>query len=308
MSLSNIFIDFCKDRYEEVLDCAFSIHGFNKEIGKSRHFLDYSPEQLEETNKKEKILNKSGHGDDIFHYISGNVALTLISHVQQAIHMQEGNSPFDIDLIRDDDPDALSVAASGKMNWILELWGHDNLESKNLMYCLEQIEPHCFEEIAATLVVANSHEDKLVNFFIEQKQTGTSVQYPVPSISEYLNESYGTIIYQEQILQIICKVTGYTMDQANRLRKIFGRKAVDDLTHEEPLFVGAAGGKGMDNSTARQLFNWLNDATSFGRIKSHAIAETMIVYRCAYLKAHFAKQYAEILKEISEKHLLKYSI
>lgn len=246
------FLDFCAERHEEVRDYARKTHGVNGEDGSIRHFLDYSPDRFMQSNQYEKELNKSRRVGDTFQYISGNIALTLIAHCQQIVR-ETINSAFDIGFVRDDDHDALAMAASGELNWIALLWGHDGLNSSDILYCLQQIKPESIEVLAAALVLSQigktfRHEERMVESFIEHKQGHASVCYPVPGLAKYLDDTFGTIIYQEQIMQIVCEVAAYSLREANRLRRILGRKDSHKIEREKKVFMEAARMNGVGNN------------------------------------------------------------
>ncbi len=291
--------NFSEERYEEVREYAVSMHGVNSKTGKQRHFLDYSPDTYHESSRYESDLRKTGHRDDHFHSISGDRALSLIAHVQQIV--QQDDPRFNINRVRDDDGVALEVAVSGEMDWILLLWGHDMLDVDDLGELLSRFQPPDVNRLALALSVATNPDEKFVSAFMNQKSHGVSRQYPCAAVSKILDESYGVIVYQEQLMRIICEITGYTMDQANRLRKIFGRKAATDIDLEEPLFTVAAVGRGVDVTAAHQIYNSLIDAVCSTKSKSQALATALIVYRCAYLRAHFPEQYAAGFNKISHR-------
>jgi DNA polymerase-3 subunit alpha len=127
--------------------------------------------------------------------------------------------------------------------------------------------------------------------FINRKHGREEIKYEHPDLAPILNETYGIMVYQEQVMKIAQVLGGYTLGQADKLRKVMGKKLRDEIPHQREMFVNGALKNGIAEDTAKTIFDQMEKFASYGFNKSHAAAYSLISYQTAYLKAHYPVEF-----------------
>jgi len=134
-----------------------------------------------------------------------------------------------------------------------------------------------------------------VENFIKRRHGELPVAYPLPLLEDCLRDTYGVIVYQEQVMQIARLVAGYTLGQADTLRSAMGKKKAEVMAGERSRFMAGAKAKGIDAKKAEEIFTWMENFAEYGFNRSHSAAYALISYHTAYLKTHFKVEFMAAL-------------
>jgi len=161
------------------------------------------------------------------------------------------------------------------------------LESRGMKDMLKQAKPDCFEDIIALVALYRPGPMDLIPDFCRRKHGLQRVEYPHPATAPILKETYGIMVYQEQVMQIAQVVAGYSLGGADMLRRAMGKKKPEEMAQQRAVFVEGAQKNGTAARDAEFLFDLMEKFASYGFNKSHAAAYALVAYHTAYLKAHY---------------------
>jgi DNA polymerase III subunit alpha len=159
------------------------------------------------------------------------------------------------------------------------------LESRGMKDMLKQAKPDCFEDIIALVALYRPGPMDLIPDFVRRKH-GEKFDYPHPAVEPVLKETYGIMVYQEQVMQMAQIVGGYSLGGADLLRRAMGKKKVEEMAKQRETFVAGALKSGTSKEQAGNLFDLMEKFAGYGFNKSHAAAYALVAYQTAYLKAH----------------------
>ncbi|HVS02755.1 MAG TPA: DNA polymerase III subunit alpha [Thermoanaerobaculia bacterium] len=207
--------------------------------------------------------------------------LTVIDDTLQLLRLQ--GVEVDLDDIPLDDPAVYRLFADGRTSGIFQF------ESSGMRDMLRRAEPTRFEELAAfnALYRPGALSVGMVDEFIDRKRGRKKVTYVLPETRPILEETYGVIAYQEQVMRIAVDVAGFTMGEADVLRKAMGKKKPEVMAEQKQKFLAGAAARGKDVRKAEALWDYIEPFAGYGFNKSHSVAYAMLAYQTAYLKAHF---------------------
>jgi DNA polymerase-3 subunit alpha len=207
--------------------------------------------------------------------------LTVIDDTLQLLRLQ--GTEVDLAEIPLDDPDTFKLFCDGRTNGIFQF------ESSGMKDLLRRAEPSRFEDLAAfnALYRPGALSVGMVEEFIERKRGRKKVQYLLPETRPILEETYGVIAYQEQVMQVAVQVAGFTMGEADVLRKAMGKKKLEVMVEQKAKFVEGARRLGKDPRKAEALWDYIEPFAGYGFNKSHSVAYAILAYQTAYLKAHY---------------------
>jgi DNA polymerase-3 subunit alpha len=131
----------------------------------------------------------------------------------------------------------------------------------------------------------------MIDDFIKRKKGKTAVKYDLPQLKEMLDETYGVILYQEQVMRIANKLANFSLGQADILRKAMGKKNIEVMAKQKEHFVNGAVANGINEKKASKLFDLLANFAEYGFNKSHSAAYAFVSYQTAYLKAHYPVEF-----------------
>jgi DNA polymerase-3 subunit alpha len=171
------------------------------------------------------------------------------------------------------------------------------LESSGMQALLKSLQPNVFEDIIALLALyrpgpLGSGMDK---DFVSRKHGRQKISYPLPELEPILKDTYGTILYQEQVMQISSFLGGFSMGKADILRKAMGKKDQDAMDKLKLDFIQGAVEKGFDKKKSSEIFDMMAKFAEYGFNKSHSAAYAFITYQTAYLKTHYPVEYMAAL-------------
>jgi len=166
------------------------------------------------------------------------------------------------------------------------------LESDGIKDILGRLKPDKFEDIVALVALYRPGplQSGMVDDFIDRKH-GALVEYPHPDLEAILNETYGVILYQEQVMQIAQVLAGYSLGGADLLRRAMGKKKAEEMAKQRAIFVKGATERKVENANANFIFDLMEKFAGYGFNKSHSVAYAMLSYQTAWLKAHYPAEF-----------------
>jgi DNA polymerase III subunit alpha len=216
--------------------------------------------------------------------------LTIIRNTLNLI--EEGGKPVpDIEAVALDDTDTYQLLTAGDTDGVFQL------ESSGMKKLVRDLKPSVFEDINALVALYRPGplNSGMASDFVERKHGRQEVTYPHPSLQDILEPTYGTIVYQEQIMQIAQVLAGYSLGRADLLRRAMGKKKADVMEKEREGFVSGCVANQVDESLANSLFDTMSEFAAYCFNRSHSAAYAFIAYQTAYLKRHYPVQYLSAL-------------
>ncbi|NVN98329.1 MAG: DNA polymerase III subunit alpha [Geobacteraceae bacterium] len=216
--------------------------------------------------------------------------LTVIDNAVKLI--RAGKDPeFDIAMLDDDDADSYKLISDGNTTGVFQL------ESSGIREMLRDLKPSCFEDViaACALYRPGPLNSGMVKDFIERKHGRKKVVFDLPELEPILKDTYGVIVYQEQVMQISRTLAGYSLGQADLLRRAMGKKDASVMAKEKIPFLDGAKAQGIDLKKAGAIFDLMAMFAEYGFNKSHSAAYALIAYQTAYLKAHYPVEFMAAL-------------
>ncbi|MEI7424875.1 MAG: DNA polymerase III subunit alpha, partial [Candidatus Staskawiczbacteria bacterium] len=165
------------------------------------------------------------------------------------------------------------------------------LESDGMKRYLKELHPTTFEDITAMVALYRPGPMQFIPDYIERKHGNQTIEYIHPKLEPILKDTYGICIYQEQLMKIAQEVCGFTLGEADVLRKAVGKKIKELLDAQETKFINGAIENGASKKVAAELWQWILPFAAYGFNKSHSAAYATIAYQTAYLKAHYPVEF-----------------
>lgn len=217
----------------------------------------------------------------------GLKTLTLIDLVNKMVNERPDrkNNPVVIEDIPLNDDKALQLLREGDTYSVFQL------ESPGMRRLLRDLRPDRFADIVAIEALYRPGPMAQIPTFIEGKRNPASVVYPHPDIKDILEETYGVIVYQEQVMQIAQRIGGYSLGGADLLRRAMGKKKPEEMAKERIKFLEGAKKRGYDEEVATNLFDLMEKFAAYGFNKSHAAAYAMLSMQTAWFKARYPAEY-----------------
>ena len=239
--------------------------------------------------------------------------LTVIDRALKAIK-RNYNIDINLDLLELDDPKVFELLSEGKSNAIFQF------ESDGLKEVLRKLKPSKFEDLIAVnaLYRPGPLGAGMVDDFIERRHGRQKVTYMFPQLEPVLSETYGVIVYQEQVMKIASVIAGYSLGASDLLRRAMGKKKAEEMAQQKSLFVEGANKLNFNTKKAEELFDLMAYFAGYGFNKSHSTAYALIAYHTAFLKANYPREFmaacvtfetdnpdqmTHYLQEISDMHL-----
>ena len=220
----------------------------------------------------------------------GLKTLTVIKQALRLIESTEGRA-IEIQEIPLDDEATFRLCGEGKTTGVFQL------ESSGMKDLLRRLRPEVFEDLVALVALYRPGPlgSNMVDDFIAGKHGKTRIKYPLPQLEPILKETYGVILYQEQVMKIAQVLANYSLAEADELRKAIGKKKQEVLAEHHERFCKGSAANGVDQNAAEKLFALIDKFGGYGFNKSHSVAYALIAYQTAYLKAHFPLQFMAAL-------------
>jgi DNA polymerase-3 subunit alpha len=218
----------------------------------------------------------------------GLKTLTVIKNALQFIKEGRGHN-LDIDKTPLDDQKTYQLLMRGSTDGVFQL------ESAGMKDILVNMKPDCIEDIIALIALYRPGPMNMVPEFISRKQGKTKILYEIPELEDILKETYGVIVYQEQVMQIASAIGSYSMAEADILRKVMSKKKSSDMEKEKPKFLEGAKKNKIPEKKSRKIWDQMETFAEYGFNKSHSTAYAMISYQTAYLKANYPVEFMAAL-------------
>lgn len=219
--------------------------------------------------------------------------LTLIERVIQSIYYTT-REKLEIEKIPAGDEQTYQLLREGRTNGVFQL------ESAGMKKVLRELQPTNFEDIVAVNALFRPGPMDFIPVYIARKHHKQEVTYPHPDLEPILKQTYGVLVYQEQIMQIAHQIAGFTLGEADILRRAVSKKNNAVMKQQEEAFINGCLANGYDRSVAEEIFQWIVRFSNYGFPRSHAVAYSMISYQLSYLKANYpANFFAELLSSNS---------
>ncbi len=226
----------------------------------------------------------------------GLKTLTVIENAVRLI--REGKDPdFDLRLISDDDKKTYELLSHGETTGVFQL------ESSGMKEYLVKLKPSCFEDLIAMVALYRPGPlgSGMVDSFIKRKHGVEEFAYDFPQLEPILKDTYGVIVYQEQVMLIAQVLARYSLGGADLLRRAMGKKKPEEMAKQKEIFMVGAKENQLDLKKAEAVFDLMEKFAAYGFNKSHSAAYALVAYHTAYLKAHYPVEFmAALLTEDME--------
>jgi DNA polymerase-3 subunit alpha len=288
-------------KIDELFDIALRLEGLTRHASKHAAGIVISPEPIADVlpiyvpAKTNDIVTQYAMTElDTLGFLKmdflGLKNLTLITNVIEMIKKNHG-VVIDITLLPLEDEKTFQLLARGDTSGVFQL------ESSGIKDVLQRLVPQSFEDIIAVnaLYRPGPLGSGMVDDFIERRHLRADITYIFPELEEVLKDTYGVIVYQEQVMKIASVIAGYSLGEADILRRAMGKKKADVMEEQKTIFVSRSISKGFDGKKAAELFDLMAYFAGYGFNKSHSAAYAMIAYQTAYLKAHYPTEFMACL-------------
>lgn len=284
------------DDAQEIMEMAYKLEGITRNVGKHAGGVVIAPTQL--TDFTPLYCEPSGDSlvtqfdkNDVetaglvkFDFL-GLRTLTIIDWAVKMINEQlpDDIDPVDINGLPLDDQSVYDLMQRAETTAVFQL------ESRGMKELIKRLAPNCFEDIIALVALFRPGplQSGMVDDFIDRKHGRTRVEYPHPELEPVLSNTYGVILYQEQVMQIAQVLANYTLGGADILRKAMGKKNPAEMAKQRETFMVGAEAREIDAKLAGSIFDLMEKFAGYGFNKSHSAAYALVSYQTAWLKAHY---------------------
>jgi len=280
----------------ELLDIAKNLEGLQRHCSthaagvviSSRALTDFCP------------LYKGGNDDVVTQYAMGSVemlgllkmdflGLRTLTVIDNALKMMKKSQDVELDIggIPLNDPATYKLLCDAKTLGVFQL------ESSGMRDLLKKLKPDCFEDIIALLAMYRPGplESGMVDDYVKRKHGTMQAKYELPELEAILKETNGVILYQEQVMKIASVLAGFTLGDADLLRRAMGKKKAEEMAAQREKFMQGAKDKKFDAKKSEKIFDLMEKFAGYGFNKSHSAAYAQISYQTAYLKAHYPLEF-----------------
>ena len=284
------------DEVKELLDIAIRLEGLNRHASTHAAGVVISPVPLTEYTP----LYKSPSDESIMtQFDMGSVegigllkfdflGLKTLTVIQKTLnYIKQGGTEICLKDIPLDDEKTYELLSSGQTTGIFQL------ESAGMKDILVKMTPNRIEDLIALVALYRPGPigSGMIDDFIKRKKGKVPVKYDLPQLKEILDETYGVILYQEQVMRIANKLANFSLGQADILRKAMGKKNIEVMGKQKEHFVSGAVANGINEKKASKIFDLLANFAEYGFNKSHSAAYAFVSYQTAYLKAHYPVEF-----------------
>ena len=220
----------------------------------------------------------------------GLKTLTVLHTACQIIKESRGVD-IDLNALPLDDPKTYTLLCGGNTTGVFQL------ESSGITEMVVRLKPSCFDDIVAILALYRPGplDAGMVDHYIERKHGREPISYLHPLMKDILMDTYGVILYQEQIMQLARALSGYSLGEADLLRKAMGKKNPEEMAKQKTRFVSGSVEKGIPQKLADEIFQQMETFARYGFNRSHTAAYALVSFQTAYLKAHFGVEFMAAL-------------
>jgi DNA polymerase III subunit alpha len=291
------------EREKKLFDYALKLEGLLRHASKHAAGIVISPTPLVEhlplfVDKEGNVLTQYA-GPDVdtiglikFDFL-GLKTLTLLDDVVKRIRKSRGQE-IDLGSLSLDDRLTYQNLTRGDTVGVFQM------EGSGIRKLITQLKPSCFEDIFAVIALFRPGplDSGAAEQFIKRKHGKEPITYPHPLLAPVLKETYGVTIYQEQVMQIAQVLAGYSLEDADNLRRAMGKKKKEVMQEERARFLKGAARQKIPDKLAGEIFDQMETFAAYGFNKSHAASYALISYQTAYLKAHYPQEFMAALMSL----------
>ncbi len=292
-----LLVEFIRtsEEAQEIMDMAFKLEGLTRNVG--RHaggvviaptkISDFSPIYCDDTGGN---FMTQFDKDDVeqaglvkFDFL-GLRTLTILDNALKSINQKrvgQGQEPLDIDGLNLEDGAIYEDLKQAKTTAVFQL------ESRGMKDLMKKVKPSRFDDIVALVALFRPGPMQLADDFIRRKHGIDEVDYLHPSLKKVLEGTYGVMLYQEQVMQIAQILAGYSLADADLLRRAMGKKKPEEMAKQREIFVAGAGRNGVEERQAAYIFDMMEKFAGYGFNKPHSVAYAKIAYQTAWLKHYY---------------------
>ncbi len=228
------------------------------------------------------------------------LGLETLTIIQDALDLIKARTGKDIDInnIPLDDEKTFEMLSKGETDAVFQL------ESSGMKKYIKRLKPTVFEDLGAMVALYRPGplEAGMVEDFIDRKHGRQKIEYAHPLLEGILKDTYGTILYQEQIMAIFQTLADYSLGGADMVRRMMGKKKLQQMAEQKSIFVEATAKKGMSSEAATKLFEQIESFAKYCFNKAHSSAYAFVAYQTAYLKAHYPVEFmCAMLTSVADK-------
>jgi DNA polymerase-3 subunit alpha len=288
-------------KVKEVLDVSMRLEGVCRNAGMHAAGVVISSVPLRElvplyvTNKQEIVTQYDMLGLEKLGLLKmdflGLTTLTIIDEALKLIEKYCGKTVIVEDLSLDDAETYSKIFSNGFTSGVFQF------ESSGMQDILRRYQPNRIEDLCAlnALYRPGPIQGGMIPDFIDRKHGRKPIVYDLPELTEILSETYGVILYQEQVMQISNKLAGYSLGEADILRRAMGKKSLAEMTQQRERFVAGATARGYPAKKIVKIFDLMEQFAGYGFNKSHSAAYAYLAYVTAYLKTHYSVEFMSAL-------------
>ena len=292
------FIDSDEDA-QEIMEMAHKLEGIVRNVGKHAggvviaptRLTDFTPLYCDENG--ESLVTQFDKNDVEtaglvkFDFL-GLRTLTIIDWAVKMINESASDgAEINITRIPLDDDEVYDLLRKANTTAVFQL------ESRGMKDLIKRLQPSCFEDIIALVALFRPGplQAGMVDDFIDRKHGRAKVNYPHPDLEPVLKNTYGVILYQEQVMQIAQVLANYTLGGADMLRRAMDKKKPEEMDRQRTIFMQGADQRGVDSKLAGSIFDLMEKFAGYGFNKSHSAAYALVSYQTAWLKTHYPAHY-----------------
>ncbi|MBI4479129.1 MAG: DNA polymerase III subunit alpha [Acidobacteria bacterium] len=287
-------------RVRDLMEVAQRLEGMVRHASTHAAGVVISPRPLTEivplykTNKEEIVTQYDMNGLEAIGLLKMDfLGLTTLTVVDDTLKMIESTRGEKIDLERlpYDDPATYEIFSKGLTSGVFQF------ESSGMRDILRRYQPSQLEDLTAlnALYRPGPLQGGMIDDFIARKHGQKPISYDLPELEEILSETYGVIVYQEQVMQIANRLAGFTLGQADLLRRAMGKKKPQEMAAQRERFIRGAVERGYPERKIVRIFDLMEQFAGYGFNKSHSAAYAVLAYVTAYLKAHYPVEFMSAL-------------
>ncbi len=292
-------------KIKQLIEYALVLEGTNRNVGTHAAGVVIAPSKITEyvplyktpstdviTQYEYKSLEEIGLLKMDF---LGLRTLTVIEDTLRMIRENHGKD-IDLDKIPYDDPKVYELFAAGQTVAVFQF------ESSKMQEYLKKLKPTSIDDLVAMNALYRPGPMDMIDDFIDRKFGRKPIEYLHPKMEQILRPTYGVIVYQEQVMQIASEIAGFTLAQADVMRRAMGKKDKELMAEQKKLFVEGAMNNSIDKKLAGEIFDLIDKFASYGFNKSHSVAYSVLAYQTAYLKTYYTAEFmaATLTSEIGD--------
>lgn len=286
------------DSIRDLIKYAKVLEGMNRNASKHAAGVVITPDDVSKYVPLANAVNAVSQNDLVTQFNMKDIessgllkmdflGLRTLTIIRDALNLikKNYNKDIDIDTIPLNDEKTFTLFSKGQTTGVFQF------ESPPMREYLKRLQPGSLSDLAAMNALYRPGPMDFIDDFIERKFGRRKVKYLHPVLEPILNETYGVIVYQEQVIQIANQVGGMSLAEADILRRAMGKKDILAMDEQKIKFLEGAVAKGISKNVAKEIFEAIFKFANYGFNKSHAVAYSYVAYQTAYLKAHYAPEF-----------------